>query len=191
MNIRSTYLGVSGLSSNVEETFLDRKKDKHRNYRWFKKDYQSCDTFSGEFTRRKAERREREMARVEEVKRGYCCRCAFPIDLNFHENSSVSSRDGFRANLETDDCARASVQEAGQSRRRNLSGYHQPPQSVKRQLQALFCARPDCRQDRSRRHAKPILARAHSSSAFSCTDTRPDLTQSTVAKGQADVLSTA
>jgi len=50
---------------------------------------------------------------------------------------------------------------------RNLSGYHQPPQSVKRQLQALFCARPDCRHGRNHRHRFCL----YSSSAFSCTDT--------------------
>lgn len=49
----------------------------------------------------------------------------------------------------------------------NLSGYHQPPQSVKRQLQALFCARPDCQHSRNHRHGFCVS----SSSAFSCTDT--------------------
>jgi len=76
----------------------------------------------------------------------------FPIDLNFHENSEVSSRDEsceLCAELRRQGWLRAGCRTIAS---RNLSGYHQPPQSVKRQLQALFCARPDCRHSRNHRH---------------------------------------
>jgi len=41
---------------------------------------------------------------------------------------------------------------------RNLSGYHQLPQSVKRQLQALFCARSDCRHGRNHHDTDSVSA---------------------------------
>lgn len=41
---------------------------------------------------------------------------------------------------------------------RNLSGYYQLPQSVKRQLQALFCARSDCRHGRNHHDTDSVSA---------------------------------
>lgn len=92
-------------------------------------------------------------------------RLFFPIGLNFYENSEVSPQDKLCELCRVE--VTRMIAHGKEDNSRNLSGYHQPPQSVKRQLQALFCARPDCRHGRNRRHWFCL----YSSSAFSCTDT--------------------
>lgn len=92
-------------------------------------------------------------------------KAVFSIGLNFYKNSEVSPQDELCELCQVQ--ATRMIAHGKEDNSRNLSGCHQPPQSVKRQLQALFCARPDCRHGRNRRHRFCLC----SSSAFSCTDT--------------------
>lgn len=78
------------------------------------------------------------------------------ISLNFYEYSEVSSQDGSRELCRAE--ATRMIARGKEDNSRNLSGYHQLPQSVKRQLQALFCARSDCRHGRNHHDTDSVSA---------------------------------